>query len=274
MAEAAAQERDDNDAHPELTDVEQRAMRLGWVPKDQFKGDPDKHRSAEEFLDRGVNMLPLLQRDNEKLHRGMSRLEKRLEEQSRVFEEFQKHSEQALEREYKRGKSEVEARLDRAIQEADVAGAQQARRELADLENDKPKPVERKAEPEKQQADPDIQEWMGENAWFNKDQTLTAYAGEIFGELERTQTGRTRRDLLAETKKKVMERFPEKFGINPRREAASAVGEPSGGTGGTKKKGKTYDDLPADAKKACDKFVRTIPNYTREKYVASYDWDN
>ena len=258
---------------PELNETEQRAMRLGWVPKDQFKGDPDKHRSAEEFLDRGVNMLPLLQRDNEKLHRGMSRLEKRLEEQSRTFEEFQKFSTSVAEREYERGKREAEARLDTAIQNADVDGAKQARRDLAALESDKPRPVEVRKEPDKPDVDPDIREWMDENPWFNKDGVLTAFAGEVFGGLEREQSARPRKELLAETKKKVMERFPEKFGINPRREAASAVSEPSGGAASAKKKGKTYEDLPADAKKACDKYVRTIPGYTREKYVKDYDWD-
>jgi len=258
---------------PQLSEAETKAMRLGWVPQDQFKGDPDKWRPAEEFLDRGMNMMPLLQRDNEKLHRSMTKLERKLEGQSRVFEEFRTFSEGAQKREYERGRAEAEGRLDKAIQEADVAAAQQARRDLAALENDKPKPVERKEEP-KPDIDPDIQGWMGENPWFNKDATLTAYAGEIFGQLENTNADKSKRELLAETKKRVMERFPEKFGINPRREAAASVSSPNGDGGAPKKKGKTYDDLPADAKKACDKFIRTIPGYTKEKYVADYAWDN
>lgn len=262
-----------DDAQPEFTDVEQRAMRLGWVPKDQFKGDPDKHRSAEEFLDRGVNMLPLLQRDNEKLHRGMSRLEKRLEEQSRTFEEFQKFSQQGMEREYKRGKAEAEAKLDTAIQNADVAGAQQARRELAAIEEARPQPVQERKEPDKPKVDPVFQDWMDENPWFNSDQALQGYAGKQYSILEKKYPGRAPRELLDETKKLVMDKFPEEFGINPRREAASAVSEPSG-AGQQRKKGRTYADLPPDAKKACDKFVRTIPGYTREKYIETYDWDN
>lgn len=255
------------------SESETKAMRLGWVPKDQFKGDPEKWRPAEDFLDRATNMLPLLQRDNEKLHRGMSRLEKRLEDQNRTFEEYQKYAEKAEERAYKRAKAELESKLDNAIQTADVAGAQQVRREIAALEEDHKTP-ERKSEPEKPKIDPAFQEWMEENTWFNKDPALTGYATKVFGQLEQNQSGRSPKELLAETKKKVMERFPEEFGINPKRDQAASVAAPNGGTAPAKKRGKSYDDLPADAKKACDRFVKAIPGYTRDKYVASYDWDN
>ena len=64
-----------------------------------------------------------------------------------------------------------------------------------------------------------------------------------------------------------MERFPGKFGINPKRDGASTVNEPSGGALQRKKAGKTYEDLPAEAKKACDKFARNavqLGRWTRE----------
>ena len=67
-----------------------------------------------------------------------------------------------------------------------------------------------------------------------------------------------------------MKEYPDKFG-NPRREQASSVAEP-GSQAPRPKKGKTYDDLPPEAKAACDKFVRTIPGYKREDYVKEYDW--
>lgn len=257
----------------QLSEAEEKAIRLGWVPKDQFKGDPDKWRPAEDFLERGVNMLPLLQRDNEKLHRGMSRLEKRLEEQNRTFEEFQKFTENAEKRAYERARSELESRLDGAIQTADVVAAQQARKELAALENERPKPVEKPREDDKPKVDPVFKDWMDENPWFNSDPALAGYATKVFGQLERTQAGKSHAELLAETKKKVQEKFPEEFGINPKREAAASVASPNEGGGSTRKKGKTYADLPADAKKACDRFVKTIPGYTVEKYLSSYDWN-
>ena len=79
--------------------------------------------------------------------------------------------------------------------------------------------------------------------------------------------------MLAETKKRTMNKFPEKFGINTRREEPASVSTPSGQVTTQRSRKKTYDDLPAEAKSACDKFVKTIPGYTRDKYVAAYDWD-
>jgi hypothetical protein len=257
---------------PEVSEAEAKARRLGWVPKEEFKGNPDKHRSAEEFLERGESLLPLLKRDTDKLHRMVDRLEKKLTDQSKTFSEYREFSEKAEERAYKRAKAELEAKLDTAIQSADVDGARQARRELADLENDKPKPKTETKTEEKPAIDPVFQSWMDENSWFGKDPALTGFANKVFAQLEVSHPGKPHSELLAETRKRVVEKFPEDFGINPKRDDAAAVASPNGGAA-PRKKGKTYDDLPADAKKACDRFVKTIPGYTREKYVASYEWD-
>ena len=257
-------------------DNEARARRLGWVPKDEFRGDPDRHRSAEEFLERGETMLPLLKKDNDKLHEGMTKLERRLEEQARTFTQFVEFASKGEERAYKRALTELEAKRDSAIETADVAGARRAQSEIDQLNKDAataPKPVVQQTE-SAPALDPVIQTWITENDWFNKSPSLRAYSTEVFGELERTYPGKSKSELLAETKQKTMERFPDKFGINTRRDEASAVSTPGSVTQPRRKAGRTYDDLPPEAKKACDKFVKQIPKYTREQYVKDYDWND
>jgi hypothetical protein len=255
---------------------EAKARRLGWVPKEEFKGDPDKHRSAEEFLQRGETILPILQRDNKKLHDTVGRLEKKLEETTETLKTFSEFASKAEERAYKKARTELEAKLDGAIATADVDQARQIRKEIADLEVDPPKPPKRDpkpiGEPDKPAVDPEVQSWLNDNSWFDKSASLRAYAVEEFGELEKRYPGKSKTELLAETKQRTVDRFPEKFGVNPRREGAAAVASPSGVTT-RKPAGKTYDDLPVEAKRACDKFVRTIHGYTKEKYCQAYDWD-
>ncbi len=268
MTDTNLAEAGDNTVAP--NEAETKAKRLGWVPKDEFKGDPEKHRSAEEFLERGEAMLPFLKRDNDKLHQSMTKLERRLEEQAQTFTKFVEFSSKAEERAYKKAKTELEAKLDGAIETADVAGARQVRKEIAELEEAKPEPVEVRTPTV--QLDPIIQGWIAENEWFQRDKALNAVAVDIFGELEQEKPGVSKAELLAETKRQVMDKFPKKFGLNPNRDNAAAVSTP-GGVAPKKKAGKTYDDLPADAKAACTKFVRTIPGYTREKYVKDYEWD-
>lgn len=254
-------------------EVEARAKRLGWVPAEEFKGDPAKHRSAEEFLDRGETLLPILKRDNDKLHEGMSRLERRLAEQEKTFGQFAEFATKAEERAYRRALTELEAKRDAAIETADVNGAKSAQRQIDELNKDAAPKVEKSKTEDTPRVDPTVTAWISENDWFDKDPALRGFALKVFDKLEKATPGRSKSEMLAETKQKVMDKFPEDFGINPKREGAGAVNEPGGGTAPKKKTGKNYEDLPAEAKKACDKFVKTIPGYTRDKYVKDYEWD-
>jgi hypothetical protein len=257
------------------TTAETKARRLGWVPKEEFRGDPDKHRSAEEFLRRGEEILPILQRDNKRLHENFGKVEKELKETRETLQSFAEFTQKNAEREYKKSLRELEARLDAAIETADVTQARQLRKEIAELDGGppapKPKP-EPVGEPDKPAVDPEVASWIEQNDWFNKSASLRTYAVEEFGELEKRYPGKSQTELLAEVKQRTVDRFPDKFGINPKRENAAAVASPSA-EGARRKAGKTYDDLPSEAKKACDKYVRTIPNYTRDKYVKDYEWD-
>ena len=38
---------------------EERARLQGWVPKDEFRGDPDKWKTAEDFLEWGEKIVPI-----------------------------------------------------------------------------------------------------------------------------------------------------------------------------------------------------------------------
>lgn len=255
------------------SDSEARARRLGWVAKEEFKGDPDKHRSAEEFLERGETMLPLLKRDNDRLHEKLSQFERKIEEQSKTFAQFVEFTSKSEERAYKRAITELEAKRDAAIDTADGNAARKAQSEIDQLNKDAaaaPKPV---PAADTGVIDPVIQSWRQENEWFDKSPSLRAYSIEVFGDLEKQYPGKSRSELLAETKQKTVERFPDKFGINTRRDEASTVTTPGGVTQPRKKAGRTYDDLPPEAKKACDKFVKQIPNYKREDYCKNYEWD-
>ena len=48
------------DATPQPAETEDKARRLGWVPKEEFKGDPENWRSADEFMARGEQLLPIV----------------------------------------------------------------------------------------------------------------------------------------------------------------------------------------------------------------------
>lgn len=260
---------------PVNTEPETKARRLGWVPKEEFKGDPDRWRPADEFLERGERILPILQRDNEKLHRRLSEVETLLKDTRDASKELLEFTSKSEQRAYERARQEIEARIEAAAASADTAAVREGVRNLDALnkQHETAPPVKKDAAKKEVNIDPIIQDWIEKEEWFNRDRTLNAFATDTYGDLERSKPGVSRAELLAETKRKTVEKFPEKFGINPARDNAAAVASPNG-SAVSRKRGKGYDDLPADAKSACDKFVRTIPGYTKEQYVAAYDWES
>jgi len=254
-------------------DVEREARNLGWVGKEEFRGDPGKWRPAEEFLDRGKRILPIVLKDNERLQRNLDRVKDELKEIRQSTKEIVEFHTQAAKREYERGRREIEAKIEAATANADT-NAVRAEMQNLDALNKQHIPAAPKTETTqtKPQVDPEMAAWIEKETWFNRDRALNGFAIDVYEQIQREKPGLTTAETLAETKKRTVDKFPEKFGINPARDGVVAVGTPTGGTSG-RKKGKTYDDLPADAKAACDRYVKNIPNYSRDKYVKDYDWD-
>lgn len=258
---------------------EQEARDYGWAPKEEFKGPESKWRPAEEYLgwakqagrlprkefDELKNQFPAIRQENQQLKTQLGEVQDTLKQ----FVEF---SSKAEERAYNKAKTEIEQRIEQAAANADPVAARQATQELQALKPEAPRVAATTVKPTVI-GDPVIQDWIDKEEWYRKSPTLNSFATEVFGDLEREKPGASKAELLAETKRRTVEKFPEKFGINTMREGAAAVATPSGQAVARKSTKKTYEDLPADAKQACDKFVRTIPGYTREKYIQAYDWN-
>lgn len=264
--------------------VEARARELGWKPKDEYRGPPERWRDAPEFLKHGEDTLPILR---ERLRRqgtqinelstNVKEMTTRLRESGEVLQELHKETLTAREKGYHQAAQELEGRMAAAVAEADVAGYERARQELANLntEHAANKPVAREpAVPAKPAAQPDtpldpiIVQWIQDNPWYDRDRSLNAYATDEHAAILRDHPGWSLDENLAEVKRRVVAKFPEKF-RNPRRDNAPSVTQPRP-SASKKSDGKTYDDMPKEAKEACDKFVRTIPGYTRETYVQKY----
>jgi hypothetical protein len=100
---------------------------------------------------------------------------------------------------------------------------------------------------------PEFEEWKAENEWFGTDRRRTALANAIADEL------RSNPEMKNLKGKKFLDRVTEEVekALNPggtRRQVSKVEGEGrgSGGEGGGGDD-KTYSDLPADAKAACER---------------------
>src|SRR4051812_20280734 len=280
------------------TDIEGRARRMGWRPKEEFRGPDTKWVDADQFVERGESELPVLRerfralddrfsRQEQKLvgsEKKLTTAETKIDNLTQVLTEFRDYARQGEERAYNRAKRDLEAQMRTATAMADTAQYDAAKAELDNLERAKPAPKPADAPKPEPQAStpevaPEVQDWVRGNEWFERDPTLRAYATALHGELLKEKPGLSLKDNLEEVTDNVKKTFASKFGItpkpatptNPNREKAAAVSTSSTpGSSGNAKKGKGYSDLPPDAKAACDKFVREIPKFTKEEYVKTF----
>lgn len=280
-------------------DTEARARRIGWVPKEEFRGDPDKWRPAGEFLEWGDKLLPVIQERNRKLDDRLARMERdsktreerligELRESREAFQRFRELNEGVAKRSYDRARADILAEREAAVAAADPAAFRKADEALAELDKSAPKPAEarrdgdddrggeRREESQSRREQPPevsdaVKNWVAENTWFTADKSAGAKATALFG--TNIAMGMSEEDALADVRQSIERLRPDLF-ENPRREAPASVRTPSGGKPPRRGNGRSFDDLPKEAKDAYTMFHKQDPKFTKEAYLADYAWDN
>lgn len=267
---SAEQDTDAQDAPPQQDDgpsVEDRALMMGWTPKDQFKGDPEKWVDAETFVKRGEEFLPFLKANNRRLEQALERESAKRASLEKAVSKAIEHVSKAEAKAYERAMRDIQARLDEAAAAGDVQGVREATDELVELAAE----AKAEAKPAKDAApepNPDFEAWREENEWYGRDKALSAAFDALCKEVY--EEGYTKPKAgLKEAMSRLKDEFPHKFTKpeNPNRRQPAAV-EGSGST--IRPRGKTYGDLPPEAKAMCDELCRDIKGFTREKYVREF----
>lgn len=266
--------------------AEAEARSMGWAPKEQFKGDPDKWVDAETFIDRGRNYLPILRSNNEKLKNQYAELQRELtgvksllsasQEAIAALKEFQTEE---TKRQVQSVKKQLMEKLTKARDDDDVQAEVAIIDELADIRQaEKAITTKQVEEPSKSattvtppETDPELIEWISrpENSWFGKDAKKTSLAIAIGQELRtdpanKNLIGQAFYDRVAEEVDSYLgskEEMPDKVsgGRNSGRDSSMSAG------------GKGYANLPADAKAACMQLSRRLVGEGRA-FKTMADW--
>lgn len=243
---------------------EAEAKAEGWVPQEQFKGDSSKWVDAETFVKRGEEILPIVNAKNRKLTETVEELRKTVDDLKLGNSQFREFHEKTVAKERQERDAaiaQLEAVRKKAVTDGDGETFDRAEKRIQEL----------RAQPVKAELSPAQRAWLAENPWYQSDKKLRALADAMSDDLAAERPDLVgRKEFLDELTKRVKEEMPHKF-ENPNRQRSVVENTPPSGSGNGK--AKTYESLPADAKAACDRFVRTIPGYTKEKYVAEYAWD-
>ena len=266
---------------PEAPTYESEARAQGWVAKEEFRGSEDDWVDAETFVRRGKEIMPILRKNNEKLLKELGEAKKAAEEAREAAKEFREFQKQQFERKTKELESQLQELKqakrdaitngdgDRAIAIDDAMDELKEQRLEAKEEL---KAAEAKAKEVPQvTADPALNAWMDKNDWFGKDSRMTGIANGLGVTLRQENPALNGQAFLDKLDAELAEVFPEKFGKkrtpNPMEGTPNGTARPSVSSGK-----KTYTNLPAEAKAACDKFVKQ-GLMTKEQYVAEYDWE-
>jgi hypothetical protein len=224
--------------------VETRARAMGWTPKDEFKGDPAKWRDAAEFVERGENLLPLVKAQNKRLEREVAELK----QTTRELGDYLSKTEQ---RAYDRAIADLKQQRKEAIAAGDGEAFDKAEDQIKAVEREAAEKAAKRAEKKDDGPDPVYSEWESRNAWL-KDAELSEYAEFAAQKLRASGEKATGAEFLDMVAERVKKQFPAKF-TNPRRESAQAV---EGAAPAARRGGKSYADMPAEARAACDRMAK------------------
>lgn len=227
--------------------VEEFARERGWKPKEEFTGEEADWRDAESFIAFGMDRNRDLVRDVKHLRETTERMSRT---QAHIIEE-------AAERARKEERAWLESVHRRAVDDGDHEKAKAAVDRIADLA--KPKPP---AEPDES---PGVAQFRRDNDWFDSDPDARSYAVAV--SIRLANEGKTEAEQLQGAREAVHKRFPEHAPAKAKTPPSVNGGGPR--TSDTRRRGKGFSDMPADAQEACRELVRKGLS-TQEGYVRHY----
>lgn len=261
--------------------VVQEAVSQGWVSKDKYRGDEKDWVSAETFVKRGREILPILRKNNENLLKELNQTKENLKEFKQAADEFKKFQKDSYERKAKDLEAQVEQLKDARAEAISNGDGKRVNaldevidsvKEEAKIAKDEGAKVTAKPTPNiTSTVDPNLQHWLDRNPWFGKDKRQTGIANSLGEALREEQPHLRGEAFLSKLDEVLAEELPQRFGKrtpNYTAESGSNRERPGGNNGK-----RSYSDLPPDAKAACDRFVKQ-KLMTKETYVSEYDWSN
>jgi len=240
------------DNTPQFTDVEQRAMELGWVPKDDYSGDPQRWKSAEVFL---------------ALDEPIKRIEsqsKELKAVRKALEAMQEHYSKVKETEYTRALETLKAEKKKALVDGDLEKYDQLTDEIETVK-ETARTIKQTApvtiEPE--QVNPEFRSWVNRNPWYESYKHMAAFADEVGLKLH--NQGVSKAEILKRVEEEVRKEFPTKFRNANKDNAPAVEGSTAKRSTGTKASGDF--ELTEQERNIMNTLVRSGA-ITKDKYIA------
>lgn len=244
---------------PEVNEVEIRAREQGWVPKEEWSGDPAKWRPADVFVDRGELLDKIKSQSSEM--RELKGMLNHLSEQNRKLYEAG----------YQRAIAELQAQRDAAIEAGDRAAVRAIDQDIkahekALEETTKPKVIA----DDRATAERNYKQFITRNKWYEEDEGMQDWANGRAVRFKAQHPECTDTEVYEHLEEEVRKRYPDKF---KRVGAPSPDGKGDRGGGSPPKKDSNseFDRLLASLPEEQATIARNLVKrgyVTKEKYIA------
>lgn len=239
-------------------EVQAEALGMGWQPPEKFKGDPERFVDADEFVERGKTVLPIVKKQladtRAEAAANATRLrevEAALGKANKALENIELENSVRTQKAVEAAKTELKLQYKQAAEAGDHEAMAEITGQMVEL-NAAPPPAKEEAKPQATlaQVDPVQAQWQSENTWFGTDPVKTSLMLGVGSKLRAEDPSLSGRKLLDAAKKETL----KILGEADRADAVDKVADGrNGGGSDSSPTGKTsYQHLPRDAKEACD----------------------
>jgi len=264
------------DTAPENQELEREARSMGWQPEVEFKGNKDHWVTAQDFVERGRAVMPILLKNNKRLHaelltrdEKLATLEASLGSFQTAMQKMERHYTDANKRAVENAKRELKNELKQARLDNDVEAEFDIQEKLTNLNIPVPVPPTPKVETAEpaQNLTPEFKIWNAENPWFGTDNKKTKAIMRVAEDLREDGS-----ELVG------VEFMDECLRVLEASSAALKPTYPAGKVESTARaprqnNSKSFSSLPAEAKQACHEDAEDFVG-ANKRYKTLQDWEN
>lgn len=247
--------------------IVEEATTLGWVPKDKWKGKESDWSPADEFVEKGRHVLPILAENNKRLKgelltrdQKIATLESAVANSEKAIAALEKHFTAATKAQVAQAKKELIEQIKIARETGDVEGEFTLLEQLDSVKVDEKAATASQGKREETQSSkkndnsqfltPDVIQWGKDNPWYETDKKLQKLMDRTCEDLREDGETSTGADFLNKAKAEMESRI-EYWKEYKKAPPTKVEGGAPGRGGSTGSSSKSFASLPADAKKAC-----------------------
>lgn len=236
---------------PEHSEIELKAIEMGWRPKEEFDGDDAEFIDATEF----VRRKPLFDK--------IESVGKELRETRKAMKALQEHHAKVQEAEYKHAVEQLKAEKKAALESGDADRLIEIDSQMAEVKANEVM-AQQQAQQAKNTLHPNFVEWVGKNKWYQSNGEMRAFADQVGTSYAAANPNTDPDDVLKYVEQRVKKVYSEAFS-NPNKTRPSAV---EGGSNAPSRSTTVRDtfQLSEDEKRVMNTFVRQ-GIMSKEQYV-------